>query len=117
MNLALPVGGGGIQDVDDLLDMGQQPAIFILSNDLDQNQYFDTLFTHQPTGLLRSVEETLTPHQLGHQLSNLQPTVAHEQVTDELNLLHQGQQQFSYLSNDSSYTSNNHVSHAFPGFP
>ena len=117
VNLALPVGGGGIQDVDDLLDMGQQPAIFILSNDLDQNQYFDTLFTHQPTGLLRSVEETLTPHQLGHQLSNLQPTVAHEQVTDELNLLHQGQQQFSYLSNDSSYTSNNHVSHAFPGFP
>ena len=115
VNLALPVEGGDIHDDDDSPDMGQQPAIFILSNDLDQNQYFDTLFNHQPTELQESIEETLAPQHLGDQL-NLQPTVAHEQVTNEFNL-HQGQQHFSYASNDFSCTSSNHSSHAFPGFP
>lgn len=118
VNLALPVGGGGgsgVHNDDDLLDMGQQPAIFILSNDLDQNQYFDTLFNHQPTEFQESLEETMAPQQLGQQL-NLQPTVAHEQVTNEFNL-HQGQQHFSYVSSDSSCTSFNHASQTFSGFP
>ena len=115
VNLALPVAAGGVHDDDQPLDIGQQPAIFILSNDLDQNQYFDTLFNHQPPEFQESLEETMAPQQLGHQL-NLQPTVNHEQGTNEFDL-QQGQQHFSYVSNDSSCTSFNHTSHTFSEFP
>ena len=113
LNLALPVGGDGIHDAKDMLDMDQQPSIFILSNDMDQNQYYDTLFNQQPIEFQESIEEALAAQQLGHHL-NVQPTLAHEQETNEMT---KGQQDFSYVQHDSTCASSINTPNPVPGFP
>ena len=115
VNLALPVGGDGIHDAEDMLDIDQQPSIFILSNDMDQNQYFDTLFNQQPTEFQEPSEEALAAQQLGYHL-NVHPTVAHEQGTNEMNLT-KGLQHSSYVQHDPTCTSSNNTPNPVPGFP
>ena len=115
VNLALPVGGDGIHDAEDMLDIDQQPSIFILSNDMDQNQYFDTLFNQQPTEFQEPSEEALAAQQLGYHL-NVHPTVAHEQETNEMNLA-KGLQHSSYVQHDPTCTSSNNTPNPVPGFP
>ena len=116
VNLSVPVGG---DDDEELFDMGQHPhpAIFILSDDLDQNQYLDTLFNQDnqmPMVFHESLAGTATPQQ--HvQHHTLQPTATQQQQgTNELNVNHQ--HHFPNVSNDSSCTSFNQTSHGFTVF-